>query len=264
MNKLLEFKAMHQQDELLLIGNAWDVLSAIILQQAGFKAIATTSWGVANAMGYQDGELIEFNDILEIVKKIIDVVDIPVSVDIESGYSSDNNQVAVNVLKIAELGAVGINIEDSIKGGSGLISIEEQSVLISGIRKKLDKNGYRDFFINARIDTYFQLQEPQNETIERANAYVNSGANGVFVPGINQNQDIKALVEAIDAPINVLSLPDLSDITLLNELGVKRFSIGNALSDSVIAFIEQQAQQVLSSQSTTSLYQHEDVKTRFK
>jgi len=264
MSNLLEFKAMHQQDELLLIGNVWDVLSAIILQQSGFKAIATTSWGIANTMGYQDGEHISFDDLLKVVEKIIAAVDIPVSVDVEAGFSNDHNIVAENVLAIANLGAVGINIEDSFKDGSGLKTIDEQSELISGIRAKLNENGYQDFFINARIDTYFQLQEPQSETIERANAYVNSGANGVFVPGINQSHDIKALVEAIDAPINVLSLPDLTDVTLLNALGVKRFSIGNALSDSVIAFIEQQSQQVLSSQNTTSLYKHEEIKTQFK
>jgi 2-methylisocitrate lyase-like PEP mutase family enzyme len=159
---------------------------------------------------------------------------------------------------------VGINIEDSIKDGSGLKPLVEQSEVIKSIRTKLDEHGYSDFFINARIDTYFQLQDPQNETIERAHAYVNNGANGVFVPGVNQSHDIKELVEAIDAPINVLSLPDLIDCTLLNELGVRRFSIGNALSDSVIAFIEQQAQQVLRNQNTTSLYQHEAIKTQFK
>jgi 2-methylisocitrate lyase-like PEP mutase family enzyme len=264
MNKLVDFKKMHQQDELLLIGNAWDVLSAIILQQSGFKAIATTSWGVANGMGYQDGENVGFEDVLAVVEKILAAVDIPVSVDIESGYSNNHEVVAANVLTMAKLGVVGINIEDSRKDGSGLKTMIEQSELIKKIRSTLDHHNYHDFFINARIDTYFQLPDPQSETIKRANAYVNSGACGVFVPGIMQSDDIKQLVDEIDAPLNVLSLPDLTDIALLNELGVKRFSMGNALSDSVIAFIEQQSQQLISKQNTENLYQHQGVKTQFR
>jgi 2-methylisocitrate lyase-like PEP mutase family enzyme len=264
MNTLVDFKKMHQQDELLLIGNAWDVLSAIILEQSGFKAIATTSWGVANGMGCQDGEGVDFEDVLVVVEKILAAVDIPVSVDIESGYSNNHEVVAANVLSMAKLGVVGINIEDSYKNGSGLKTIVEQSELITKIRSTLDNNNYHDFFINARIDTYFQLKDPQSETIERANAYANSGACGVFVPGIMQSHDIKELVSKIDVPLNVLSLPELTDIALLNELGVKRFSIGNALSDAVIAFIEQQSQQLISKQNTKNLYQHQGVKTQFK
>jgi len=264
MNKLLDFNKMHQQDELLLIGNAWDALSALVLQQSGFKAIATTSWGVANSLGYQDGENIGFEDILAVVEKIIAVVDVPVSVDIESGYSNDHDVVADQVLTLAKLGTVGINIEDSFKSGSGLKAIAEQSEQIKKIRAKLNDHNYHDFFINARIDTYFQLQEPQSETIERANAYVNSGASGIFVPGIKQSDDIKELVSEISVPLNVLSLPDLTDITLLNELGVKRFSIGNALSDAVVAFIEQQSLQLMEQKNTAALYQHDEVQTQFK
>lgn len=264
MNKLLEFQALHTQDELLFLPNAWDVLSALVLEQTGFKAIATTSWGIANSMGYKDGENITFENLLSLAAKIIAAVDIPVSVDIESGYADSSDQVADNVMKIAELGAVGINIEDSNKNGSGLEEKERQCQLIRKIRNKLDGQGYTDFFINARIDTYFQLKDPQRETIDRAIDYVASGANGIFVPGISQSHDIEDLVNAIDAPLNVMSLPKLTDANQLNELGVKRFSTGNALSDATTAFIELQSRQLLSLKNTESLYLNGEVKTQFR
>ncbi len=106
---------MHDQSELLFLPNAWDVLSAIILEQAGFKAIGTTSWGVANAMGYKDGEKIQFDDLFTLVKKMVSVIEIPITVDIEAGYSENITVVTDNVLKIADLGVSGINIEDSLK-----------------------------------------------------------------------------------------------------------------------------------------------------
>lgn len=111
---------MHKQKELLFLPNAWDVVSALILEHAGFKAIGTTSWGIANSMGYKDGERIDFNELLMLVRKIISMVEIPVTVDIESGYSEHIDSAVENVLKVADLGAVGINIEDSLKSKIGL------------------------------------------------------------------------------------------------------------------------------------------------
>lgn len=264
INKQSNFSVMHQQAELLLLPNAWDVLSAMVLQQAGFKAIGTTSWGVSNAMGYKDGENIEFTDLLSLVGKMLAVVDVPLTVDIESGYGEDGETIAENALKMADLGASGINFEDSFKNVSGLKDRQTQATLIEKIRRKLDQHGHTGFFINARIDTYFQLENPLNETINRAVDYVGAGASGVFVPGVSQGNEIKQLVDAIDAPLNVMSLPNLTDVASLNELGVKRFSVGNALSDATTAFIEQQCSQILTQQNTAGLYDIGKVKTVFK
>ena len=264
MNKREIFKKMHQQDELLFLPNAWDILSALVLEQSGFKALGTTSWGVSNAMGYKDGENIKFDDLLTLTKKMVSLVDIPVSVDIESGYSTDINVVADNALKIAEIGAVGINFEDSMKDGSGLIEVSNQCKLLETIRNRLDNNGYTDFFINARTDTYFLLENPLEETISRSNHYTNSGANGIFVPGLSESDDIEKIVGSVDAPLNLMSLPNLTDITSLNNLGVKRFSVGNALSDATTAFIEQKAHEILKQQNSASLYESCEVKTVFK
>lgn len=263
MNKRVQFKALHQQDELLFLPNAWDLLSALVLEQCGFKALGTTSWGVANAMGYKDGENITFGDLAKLTKRIISTVSIPVTVDIESGYSNDIKTVADNALRIAELGAVGINFEDSLKGSTGLIDLAQQSQLIEKIRGQLDNNGYSDVFINARTDTYLLLENPFEETISRAKQYTESGANGIFVPGLSEVDDIKKVVESIDVPLNLMSLPNLTDVESLNKLGVKRFSIGNGLSDATTAFIEQQSHQMLTHKNTKSLYEHGDIKTVF-
>jgi 2-methylisocitrate lyase-like PEP mutase family enzyme len=263
MNKRIQFKALHQQHELLFLANAWDLLSALVLEQCGFKALGTTSWGVANAMGYKDGENILFGDLAMLTKRIISAVDIPVTVDIESGYSNNIKTVADNALRIADLGAAGINIEDSLKDGSGLIDASKQNKIIENIRNQLDNNGFSDFFINARTDTYFLSESPFEETISRANKYTESGANGIFVPGLAQEGDIKKIVESINVPLNLMSLPHLTDVESLNNLGVKRFSIGNSLSDATTAFIEQQSQQIFTNKNTKSLYDHGGIKTVF-
>lgn len=115
MNMMKEFKELHFSEGLLFIGNAWDPLSALTLEKAGFKAIGTTSWGIANSLGYSDGELIDFDQHLAIIKTITENVKIPVSADIEAGYSEDPDQIINNVLRTAEIGVAGINIEDSLK-----------------------------------------------------------------------------------------------------------------------------------------------------
>ena len=265
MDKLLDFKCMHQQAKLLFLPNAWDVLSAVVLEQAGFKAIGTTSYGVAHAMGFEDGQNIEFDDLLTLVKKILSAVKVPVTVDIESGYSDDIRLITENVLKLANLGACGINLEDSLKDDEpGLNDKEKQCALFKSIRGSLNSNGYRDFFINARIDTYLQKQNPFNETIERALDYINSGADGIFVPGLSEFDEIESVVNAISAPLNVMSLPGLTDSNQLNKLGVKRFSIGYAFSDATISFIEATAHSLYANKETKDLYTDQNISISFR
>lgn len=115
MTTIQEFNELHSSTEPLFLGNAWDLLSALILEKAGFKAIGTTSWGIANSLGYADGELIDFEKHLEIIKIITDNVKIPVSGDIEAGYSEDIDTIVNHVLRTADIGVAGINIEDSLK-----------------------------------------------------------------------------------------------------------------------------------------------------
>ncbi|MFJ7735720.1 isocitrate lyase/phosphoenolpyruvate mutase family protein [Lysinibacillus sp. NPDC097287] len=255
MTKILEFNQLHASQELLFIGNAWDLLSALTLEKAGFKAIGTTSWGIANSLGYADGELIDFDRHLAIIKTITENVKIPVSADIEAGYGSDTKTIVENVLRTADVGVAGINIEDSLKKQKGLRAINEHCNLLSDIRTALDKHGYEGFYVNARTDTYLQLERPFLETINRAKAYVESGASGIFVPGLIDYGEIKEITLTVDAPINLLSLPRLTNCKALQELGVKRFSFGNALSDKVISYLTKNATLIMESQDTSFLYE---------
>ncbi|QUG42774.1 isocitrate lyase/phosphoenolpyruvate mutase family protein [Psychrobacillus sp. INOP01] len=255
MNKIQEFKDMHFSNDLLFLGNAWDLLSALTLEKVGFKAIGTTSWGIANSLGLPDGELIDFDRHLGIIKTIVENVKIPVSADIEAGYSEDINTIIDNVLRMADVGVVGINIEDSLKKSIGLRGISEHCNLLEKLRIALDQNDYNDFYINARTDTYFQRQNPLMETIDRAKAYVESSASGIFVPGLKEYAEIKEITMNVNAPLNVLSLPGLTNCNRLKELGVRRFSFGNALSDKVVAHLEKNADELIAFMDTSHLYE---------
>lgn len=255
MNKIQKFNELHLSEEVLFLGNAWDVLSALALEKAGFKAIGTTSWGIANSLGYIDGELIDFEKHLQIIKAITESVKIPVSADIEAGYGDTAEEIITNVLRTADVGVAGINIEDSLKKQQGLRDREEHSNLLSKIRSALDRNGFKDFYINARTDTYLQGgNNPLVETIERAKSYVENGASGIFVPGIAYDDEIRQITMAVDVPVNVLSLPGLTNCNKLKELGVKRFSFGNAFSDQYIAFLAENSARLIESMDTGHLY----------
>ena len=255
MNKIQEFNELHSSKELLFLGNAWDLLSDLSLEKAGFKAIGTTSWGIANSLGLRDGELIDFERHLGIIKTIVDNVKIPVSADIEAGYSEDPSKIIHHVLRTADVGVAGINIEDSLKKSNGLREISLHCNLLQKIRIALDHHGYKDFYINARTDTYFQKENPLMETIERAQAYIDSGASGIFVPGLKEHSEIKEITMNVNAPLNVLSLPGLTNCHQLQELGVRRFSFGNALSDTVIAYLEKKVGELIELKDTSLLYE---------
>jgi len=259
----MNFKALHEKGNCLVLGGAWNPLSAMIMEQKGFKAVGTTSWGVANEFGYQDGEKISFDDYVFIVKKMLAVISIPLSIDIETGFSNNDNGVAENVLRLAELGVAGINIEDSSKDNTALVSVDAFSARLEKIRTTLDTKGFTDFFVNARIDTYLQLKNPLAETISRAQSFEKHGANGIFVPFLSDDADIKALISEIKVPLNILSLPNFSDVEHAKKIGVRRLSFGNAMSDAIISDIERYSDNILSNNNTSSLYDHGELSTNF-
>lgn len=264
MNKLTQFKNLHYQKELLFLPNAWDVVSALVLEQVGFKAIGTTSYGVANSLGYTDGQKIKFDDILALVRKLVRAVKVPITVDVESGYSNNIDDIASNILIIADLGCSGINIEDSLKDEVGLSDTPKQCDLIHAIRSKLEANGFGDFFINVRTDTFLQISDPLDETIERAISYVNSGASGIFVPGLYKINEIERVVSSISVPLNLMSLPNLTNANILSDIGVKRFSLGYAFSEATVSFIEKSAQKIFTERNTHELYSDYKIKTSFR
>jgi 2-methylisocitrate lyase-like PEP mutase family enzyme len=218
------FKKLHAQPELLILGNIWDAQSAKIAQEAGFKALGSSSHAIANAMGYEDGEQITVDEILFVVERIVKAVDIPISVDFESGYSDNPDEVAKNVKRLVDIGVVGINLEDGeVENGKRILgdtNLHKQKI-------EAIKSLTNDIFINARTDTYTTKHESAlEESIKRIQLYSKAGADGSFVPLLETENDIKAFLQATSIPLNLFLTPNLPSIEELNKLGVKRISHG--------------------------------------
>lgn len=233
MDKYQLFHQLHHQQIGFVLANAWDLSSAQFIQAAGAKAVATTSWGIAESLGLADGENISFQTQLALVKSLTKYIHIPLSVDIESGYSNDPMQISQNVLALAKLGVAGINIEDSDKDTNALRSIKQQCTIISEIKKVLNENDFGSLFINARTDTYFVSDSPFKVTLKRAKAYQDAGADGLFVPGLTNIEHITSLANAIDMPLNVMAMNNFNSAKAAFAGGAKRFSLGNSLYDLV-------------------------------
>ncbi len=254
---------LHKDNKCIIVGNAWDPMSALIMEQQGFDLIGTTSWGVANSLGYQDGEIISFDEYLKVIKNILSVISIPLSVDVESGFSVNKEKIIDNVLTLAKLGCSGVNLEDSTKEYQ-LKPKQEFSELLKDLRGVLDNANFQNFFINARTDTYIALQEHQlEETLERVALYEKNGANGIFVPLMSEKNDIKSLLSRTTLPLNIMSLPNITDIEELKEIGVRKYSFGNAMSDAIISTIEKFSKSILETKNTKELYSHDNLRTKF-
>ncbi len=220
----MNFKELHQQQEPLLICNVWDAASAKIAEQLNFKAIGTSSAAIASSNGYEDGENLTFDTLLDVVKSITNHCGLPLTVDIEAGYSRDYKQIVENIKSLASLGVVGINIEDSIVDEHRrLVNAKEFSELVAYIKQELTEAGVT-IFLNVRTDTYIlSADDCLSETKNRIDLYESAGADGIFVPCIVNEQEIKAVVSSTDLPINVMCMPHLPTFETLNALGVIPF-----------------------------------------
>jgi 2-methylisocitrate lyase-like PEP mutase family enzyme len=228
-DKAKRFAELHVKDAPLLLYNAWDAGSAKSILDAGAKAIATSSWSVAAAQGYGDGEAIPIELAEQIIGRIAATVDIPVTVDFEGGYSEDDGELAANISRLLDLGVIGINFEDRIVKGSGLYSVDRQARRIAAIRKAAEQKGI-DLFINARTDVFFEHGEDAaqavGEALDRAKAYAAVGASGFFVPGLVDDALIGQICEGVSLPVNVMVMDGVPSNARLSELGVARISYG--------------------------------------
>ncbi len=226
VEKAKRFAELHVAGTPLLLYNAWDAGSAKAILEAGAKAIATSSWSVAAAQGYGDGEAIPIGFAEQIVGRITATVDIPVTVDFEGGYSEDDGELAANIARLLDLGVIGINFEDRIVKGSGLYSVDRQARRIAAIRKAAERKGV-DLFINARTDVFFEHgDDAVGEALDRAKAYTAGGASGFFVPGLVNDALIGRVAEAVTLPVNVMVMDGVPSNGRLSELGVARISYG--------------------------------------
>lgn len=234
MNAFETFAQLHQNSTPFLIGNIWDVNSAKLFEASGYKAIATSSQAVANSFGYDDGEKLPFEILLQLAKRVVEVVQIPFSVDIESGYSRTIEGITTNISKLHDAGVVGINLEDTVPGTTRqLQSVSEFEKILSTVADYISKHNLQ-VFLNVRTDGFLLgMPTALNETLIRIKSYESSGANGIFVPCIINRDDIKQVVEATQLPVNVMCMPNLPDFTELGLLGVKRISMGGFLFSKV-------------------------------
>lgn len=235
MNSYETFKQLHQQPEALLLGNAWNAHSARQLEQSGFRAIGTSSTALSHALGYDDGEGMSFAELLYTVKRIVASVNVPVSADIESGYSPTVAGLLENIDRLHNAGVAGINIEDSaVTVGRQLISTDAFCTKLDAIRNHCIQNNI-ELFVNARTDTFLlDIPARMDETLSRLKAYTNAGADGFFVPCVTAIEDIRQIVAASALPVNVLSMPGLASFATLSGIGVKRISMGNFAYDKMM------------------------------
>ncbi|HEY2917626.1 MAG TPA: isocitrate lyase/phosphoenolpyruvate mutase family protein [Candidatus Binatia bacterium] len=206
--KAQRFAALHREDGIIVLPNCWDVGSACVLAAAGFRAIATTSGGCAFSLGYCDGETPRF-EMLAAVKRIAQAVAIPVSADMEAGYGKSPEEVAETVRLTIEAGAVGINIEDGDKSGPRRLFDFDLSVARIQAAVEAAKASGMEIVINARTDGYMigNSDTVFEETVRRANAYLDAGAGSAFVMGARDGELIARLVKAIHGPLNILAGP---------------------------------------------------------
>ena len=223
--KAKEFAALHVKGNPVILYNAWDAGSAKAIADAGAKAIATSSWSVAAAQGYSDGEDLPIAIAEQIVARIASSVELPVSVDFEGGYSDDDHQLAANISKLLDLGVIGINFEDRIVKGKGLYDIDRQANRIAEIRRAAEHKGI-PLFINARTDVFFRNSGDVEEALQREKAYAAAGASGFFIPGVTDADQIKRIASEATLPVNVMVMEGLPSNEKLATLGVARVSYG--------------------------------------
>jgi 2-methylisocitrate lyase-like PEP mutase family enzyme len=245
MSKIEEFAALHVAGKPLILYNIWDPGSAKAVAGAGAKAIATGSWGVACAAGYADGEKLPLDFAIDNLLRIQLVTDLPVTIDMEAGYGETESQVAQSVARAAAAGAAGVNLEDKDPATRQLFSIEKAAQRVAAAAAS-------GLFVNARADVFI-LTPPAahdaalvDQAIERAQAYANSGARGLFAPFLRDEALIARLCEKSPLPVNILIGDGVPDHRRLAELGVARISHGHGPWAAAMDWLASEARKIYS------------------
>ena len=244
MDKVTTFKSLHVPGNPLILVNIWDAGSAKAVEAAGAKALATGSYGVAGAQGIADGEHFPLDAAITNLDKIFAVTDLPVSIDMEAGYGDSPEEVEASVERAKSAGACGINMEDRLPGETELLPI-------SAYCARLEAAAKSGLFVNARCDVFLgQSAETDGDrlvgdVLERAKAYADAGASGLFVPFLSHAGCITEICEQSPLPVNILRSPDGSTHTELANMGVARISHGHQSWSGAMAWLEGQAKQVL-------------------
>jgi 2-methylisocitrate lyase-like PEP mutase family enzyme len=244
-------RAMHDRSQVLVLPNVWDAISARLVQEAGARAIATTSGGIAFSLGYPDGEFVPRDEFLGAVARIVRVVRVPVTADIESGFGASEKELAETVRAVIDAGAVGINLEDSTGDpAQPLYDLDTALARLAAARDAGESAGV-PLVINARTDPLMVLKGERaallEQAVRRANAYRAGGADCLFPLGLDGETEISQAVRSINGPINVIFRPGLPPVQRLKELGVARLSLGSAMMLTAMTHTRRIAQEVLTS-----------------
>lgn len=253
---MISFKQLHHGESPLLLGNVWNVESAKAYERLGYKALATSSSAVALSLGYEDGEQMTFEEYFYIIKRVRASVTIPLSVDLESGYGLENDTVVSNIMRLIETGVSGINIEDTkvIDGTRKLLNRDVFYEKLKDILIRLGKN--RDqVFINVRTDPFLlNMENALEETLERVKLFEELKVDGIFVPGMTSENDIRTIAAATALPVNVMGMPDLPDFDTLKELGVKRVTSGAFMYRHIYRALEKASQEITDQRNFSPLF----------
>jgi 2-methylisocitrate lyase-like PEP mutase family enzyme len=243
--KFETFAALHVPGDPVILYNIWDVGSALAVVAAGAKALATGSHPVADANGFPDGQKVPMDFAFDNAKRIADAVELPLTVDFESAYSTDPDEGGANVAKLAATGAVGCNFEDQVIGGEGVQPLELQVERIAAIRRAVGDS----FFINARTDLFLKTQTFDDalvdQVIERGKAFADAGASGFFVPRLADPKQIERVVREVPLPLNVIAFPGAPDKKIWADAGVARISHGPFPHRALMAKLTEMAREAI-------------------
>lgn len=258
-NKAEKLRELHRGPKILVLPNAWDAVSARVLEEAGFPAIATTSAGVANVLGYPDGQRISRKEMLGMVARIAGAVKVPVTADMEAGYGLTPGEMAQTVEDLVAAGAVGLNLED-VTGDDERSHVELglQVEKIRAVREAAQKLGV-PVVVNARTDIYLlpigEESTRFERTAERLSAYRAAGADCGFAPGMWDGETIGQMVRAVNAPLNILLLPGCPSIAEMEKLGVARVSTGSGLMRAALGYVRRLASALHKTRDASALFE---------
>ena len=252
-DKARAFTALHVPGRPIVLPNAWDASSAWVIQQAGAKAIATSSAACAWSIGRADGGGMSRDEAVGVVRRVVSAVEVPVTADTETGYG-DDAALAETIRAVLDAGAIGINLEDS--GGDPLYPIDIAAQRVSLARETAEAFGV-PLHINARVDVFFESVGEPDElvalTLERAAAYLAAGASSIFVPGVRDLAVIEQLTKGIAAPVNILAGASSPSVAQLAEAGVGRISVGSSLNLAILKTLGATVENLLSTGSIAAL-----------
>jgi 2-methylisocitrate lyase-like PEP mutase family enzyme len=237
------FKALHAGPELLLIPNPWDPGSAKLLASLGFRALATTSGGSAATLGRLDGSMSR-EEAIASAAAIVEATDLPVSADLENGFSEDPAGVAETMRLALEAGLAGASVEDYSRREEAIYDVGVAAERVAAAAEVAHR-GPAQLVLTARAENHLYGITDLSDTIARLQAYQEAGADVLYAPGLSQLEDIRQVVASVDRPVNVLGRPGAPSVAELAEVGVRRVSVGGAFAYAALGAAVDAARELL-------------------